>query len=213
MSEETHTEVVPIRFEGIPEGFCVEPIYRPDGDFGFQIVPVVPDEDSREDQTGWYEPDSDQQARKMDQEATTAWLNTPLIDPDVVSENGEDMFPDELEQAHKEQAQNKPLGGDLEDGYYYIDNHDSSHDPISVYKVVTSQSSGRPYAKTLDTQTGKFEYSPGIMPMIKAEASPLDLETAKKYGALYGRCMICGRTLTDEVSIANGIGPICAERI
>jgi hypothetical protein len=33
-----------------------------------------------------------------------------------------------------------------------------------------------------------------------------------RYGMLIGKCGVCGRTLTDEESRANGIGPVCAER-
>jgi len=32
------------------------------------------------------------------------------------------------------------------------------------------------------------------------------------YGKLVGKCGACGRTLEDETSIANGIGPICATK-
>lgn len=38
----------------------------------------------------------------------------------------------------------------------------------------------------------------------------MTLEDAKAFGALYGTCCNCGRTLTNEESIAAGIGPICA---
>jgi hypothetical protein len=50
----------------------------------------------------------------------------------------------------------------------------------------------------------------------------LTLEAALKIAAkvsknvnceLYGRCFICGRTLTDEESIDRGIGPVCNERL
>lgn len=34
-------------------------------------------------------------------------------------------------------------------------------------------------------------------------------KVAKEYGMKTGKCCLCGRTLTDKVSIANGIGPIC----
>ena len=36
------------------------------------------------------------------------------------------------------------------------------------------------------------------------------LNAAKAYGIETGSCSCCGRELTDPVSIANGIGPICA---
>lgn len=38
------------------------------------------------------------------------------------------------------------------------------------------------------------------------------LAAAKKFGKLSGRCCSCGRDLTNDESIAAGIGPICAER-
>ena len=40
----------------------------------------------------------------------------------------------------------------------------------------------------------------------------MSLADAKKFGALYGTCCVCGRTLTDEVSIEAGIGPVCAQK-
>lgn len=56
--------------------------------------------------------------------------------------------------------------------------------------------------------------------MASSEATQEDKETllkiaenpskvAKEYGIKTGKCCLCGRTLTDKVSIANGIGPIC----
>ena len=37
-------------------------------------------------------------------------------------------------------------------------------------------------------------------------------EASKAYGRLVGVCGVCGRHLEDPVSVANGIGPICAEK-
>lgn len=34
-----------------------------------------------------------------------------------------------------------------------------------------------------------------------------------RYGRELGHCGICGKTLTDPESIANGIGPVCAGRV
>jgi hypothetical protein len=36
-------------------------------------------------------------------------------------------------------------------------------------------------------------------------------KAAEAYGQQTGRCSCCGRELTDPVSIANNIGPVCAE--
>lgn len=43
-----------------------------------------------------------------------------------------------------------------------------------------------------------------------AEIAKNPKEVAANYGKLYGECSCCGRTLTDPVSVENGIGPICA---
>lgn len=79
-----------------------------------------------------------------------------------------------------------------------------------VYKVqIAKQGSGRLYAKRL-TEHG-FEYAPGAIRDLRPEHK-MTLEQAKEYGRLYGTCCSCGRDLTDEESIANGIGPICAKK-
>ena len=39
------------------------------------------------------------------------------------------------------------------------------------------------------------------------------LEAIKKIGLLTGTCCVCGRTLTNENSINEGIGPICSEKM
>lgn len=56
-----------------------------------------------------------------------------------------------------------------------------------------------------------FEYYPGALSGL-SEATRMSLDDAKAFGALYGVCCRCGRTLTDESSIAAGIGPVCAEK-
>lgn len=62
---------------------------------------------------------------------------------------------------------------------------------------------------------GKFHAGHGVTAedtekLLKIAANPL--EAAKAYGKLTGKCSCCGRQLTDHVSIALGIGPICAEK-
>jgi hypothetical protein len=72
--------------------------------------------------------------------------------------------------------------------------------------------SGRPYAKLLNTETGNFGYDPSLIKDVRREGTRLTLDRAKELGQLYGMCIRCGATLTDENSIAAGIGPICATR-
>lgn len=54
-----------------------------------------------------------------------------------------------------------------------------------------------------------------VSPAVEAEivqvaADPMNAAIA--YGKRYGKCSICARTLTDEASIARGMGTVCAER-
>ena len=84
-----------------------------------------------------------------------------------------------------------------------------------ILKVqVAVHGSGREYAKVLDVESGRFEYKPGGMAIVRAESTVrLTVEQAAKLGHLYGRCVLCGATLTDERSIEAGIGPVCAKRL
>lgn len=97
-----------------------------------------------------------------------------------------------------------------------------------IYKVQRSQESGRVYAKELVkvsepatfagvrvtgeyTHKFEFQYAAGAVRRL-SEATLMTLEEAKEFGALYGTCCVCGRTLTNEESIEAGIGPVCAGR-
>ncbi|QOC56182.1 hypothetical protein SEA_MADI_37 [Gordonia phage Madi] len=82
-----------------------------------------------------------------------------------------------------------------------------------VYRSVHGMNPGQLITKVLVVKdgSGKWEYR-GKRPLreIAAEGKLLSLEEAKAFGKMYGFCIRCGRTLTDEGSIAAGIGPICA---
>ena len=83
-----------------------------------------------------------------------------------------------------------------------------------IYKVVKAvHGSGRLYAQRLviEGTSGRFEYAGGAIRSLRAEWR-MTLEEAKAFGSLYGFCVRCGATLTDDVSIKAGIGPICAGR-
>ena len=81
-----------------------------------------------------------------------------------------------------------------------------------VYQVVKSKTGNR-YAKMLKVETGKgtWEYVKGMVNTLKA-CHLISLNEAKSFGHEFGFCMVCGRTLTDPVSVEAGIGPICANR-
>lgn len=85
----------------------------------------------------------------------------------------------------------------------------------TIYKVQRAvHGSGNLYAKRLVPPSefggnASFEYAPGALRALKPE-DKMTLDQAREFGALYGTCCQCGRTLTDERSIEAGIGPICA---
>jgi hypothetical protein len=82
----------------------------------------------------------------------------------------------------------------------------------TIYKVqVAHHGTGKLYAKKLvqEGDAWRFEYERGAIYRLTA-SDKMTLEEAKAFGALYGTCCVCGRTLTDEESIAAGIGPVCA---
>jgi hypothetical protein len=85
-----------------------------------------------------------------------------------------------------------------------------------IFKVQRAvNGSGNLYAKELVNDYGDhwtFRYAKGAINTLTLE-DKMTVEQAREFGALYGTCMICGRTLTDEVSIAHGIGPICEGRM
>ncbi len=41
----------------------------------------------------------------------------------------------------------------------------------------------------------------------------MTLEQAQEFGKLYGVCCRCAADLTDEDSIARGMGPVCAGKM
>lgn len=95
-----------------------------------------------------------------------------------------------------------------QDGFY-------KHGEDIVKVQVAVHGSGNLYAKRLIViEHGKatWEYAPGLVTQL-TEAERLTFEQAVEFGRLYGVCGVCGRTLTDETSIEDGIGPICSGRL
>lgn len=93
---------------------------------------------------------------------------------------------------------------DLELGVY--------HTPEgAIYRVHKSRETGRLYAKMFDIEEMKFVYSAGAMRFLTPEMK-MTLAEAKQFGVETGICCVCGAYLTDDKSVAEGIGPVCAKR-
>lgn len=80
-----------------------------------------------------------------------------------------------------------------------------------IFKVQRSRESGNLYAKRLDLIEG-FIYEAGAVRLLKP-SDRMTLDDAKAFGVQYGICCVCGALLTNEVSVAEGIGPICGGRV
>lgn len=81
-----------------------------------------------------------------------------------------------------------------------------------IFRVQMARESGNLYAKRLDVMAGGFEYVQGALRLIKP-SDRMSLADAKAFGVEYGICCVCGAFLTNAVSVAEGIGPVCGGRV
>lgn len=85
-----------------------------------------------------------------------------------------------------------------------------------VYRCQVSRSSGHLYALVLTidpaAQKGRFEYAAGAVRELLA-SERLTVTEAARLGHHYGICVVCGATLTDPASVAQGIGPVCIKKL
>ena len=94
-------------------------------------------------------------------------------------------------------------------GFYFLENE--------VYKVKASKNDPtgtRRYAyifKTDGTNKGHYDYEKGAIYRL-TPAHQITVEQAARIGHATGVCCICGRELSDPVSVQNGIGPVCAKK-
>jgi hypothetical protein len=58
----------------------------------------------------------------------------------------------------------------------------------------------------------EFVYAPAAIHAL-SEETRMSGDVASHFGKLYGVCCVCARVLTDEKSIAAGIGPVCASKL
>lgn len=84
----------------------------------------------------------------------------------------------------------------------------------TIYRVHESRETGNRYAKRMDydlfSDKPRFVYAKGAISTL-TPADRMSLADAKAWGMETGFCCVCGAFLTDEKSVANGIGPVCAK--
>lgn len=104
----------------------------------------------------------------------------------------------------------KPAPVELEDGMY---RRPSDGEIFKVYHTKNGhQVAKRLFKSEIGESTYEFVYE-GKRPLRSLTAEMrMTLEEARAFGAIYGVCCCCSRTLTDELSIYLGIGPVCGKR-
>lgn len=102
----------------------------------------------------------------------------------------------------------RKANGNTKPGFYKVGN--------DVFKVTLARTSDRTFAHRLIAADGaapEWEYQGLGRRFVPEYADKLTLAEAKQYGHTHGYCLICGRLLTAEQSVADGIGPICAGKL
>lgn len=93
-------------------------------------------------------------------------------------------------------------------GYYQVG--------ADIYRVTPARSSKRTFAhKMFVLMNGNhtWKYQGLASSIIPSGTPPLTAAEVAAFGKAAGRCLLCGRLLTDTQSIAAGIGPVCAKRL
>lgn len=118
------------------------------------------------------------------------WLNTHRLSKATASDRLKALFA-------------MPSVRELEEGMYRVGE--------DIFKVYRTNQTGQLVTKQLIDE--HFEYT-GKRPLRFIKASHrMTLDEAKEYGKVTGTCCVCSRRLTNETSIAEGIGPVCVNRV
>ena len=109
----------------------------------------------------------------------------------------------ELPWKKKELSGNDPATFDVQDGRYAVEKEDGT---LMFYSVKNGK-----YKTFVDVWASDTRYP--IQSKIEAkrilEAIKADPDAGPRFGREIGKCYVCGRTLTDELSRSLGIGPVC----
>lgn len=80
-----------------------------------------------------------------------------------------------------------------------------------VFRAYRTQA-GHLCLKLWNVDTSSFEFFGGVK-RAPAGLEQLSVEESREFGRATGTCIRCMRHLTDDESVRNGIGPICASRL
>lgn len=109
----------------------------------------------------------------------------------------------------KEKAATENVSNAAEDGYYM--------DGDTFVCVKWNRAKTGQYVQTWNAEWQEWEYDASVsrklLTRVKAGELPkATMEDAQRFGELYGRCIRCGKKLTDAKSIAQAMGKTCASK-
>jgi hypothetical protein len=134
-----------------------------------------------------------------------AWLRDANLDsfPSNLPKEGVSRVIEKLvDLPWKKRESGKPVNG-VADGRYAVEKEDGT---LMFYSVKNGHS--RTFVDVWASDTRYPIQNPGERNRI-LEAIKADPDAGPRFGREIGRCYVCGRTLTDELSRSLGIGPIC----
>lgn len=102
---------------------------------------------------------------------------------------------------------------DIPAGHYAVTGEDGTTDFYRVDKPTESKWAGHTFIKLQLSETYERLSLSGTRSVLKKIEDAGPREAAIRYGKELGRCGVCNRTLTNNDSIALGIGPVCAARV
>jgi len=91
-----------------------------------------------------------------------------------------------------------------EEGFYQLGDN--------VYRVVTSRTSGRLYAKLATARGWDYEGGKGMMRRLTADMK-MTGEQIAAFGVTHGFCLNCSTGLADPISVHIGLGTSCGPKI
>jgi hypothetical protein len=146
----------------------------------------------------------------MDADQLNDWME--LNGQDQFAQSDVSKFIDQLKVLpYKEHKQDSVEHLATEPGTYKVGD--------TIFKVQKALNGDHLYAKRLvihkhegESAFVEFVYAGSLVKNRITVESKLSYEQAKEFGALYGTCVYCGRLLTNELSIALGVGPVCGGR-
>lgn len=110
-----------------------------------------------------------------------------------------------------DKVQTTPTDPQVQSGRYALINADGAASFYVVERITDGKWAGRTFVTMMVGDNGAPVKDRTQRTAILERIAADELGALARYGQMIGVCGACGLTLTDEVSRARGIGPVCAK--